>query len=161
MKDVPIPRSRTPIGPNGPGQAGTRIVPFGPEACGHAVCLTPASRHTEVPFRELRTPPWPSWSQGSNEKDASLGGKACGHRVASTQAMRAEGAPLRGSREAMRPHRRADEPGGLQRSTKRATIVLYVAIPECGCTGSPDPPKPEKSWPLSSQVWPILNAGDP
>jgi hypothetical protein len=52
---------------------------------------------------------------------------------------RGEGAPLRGFARGMRPHRRADGAGGLQRSTKRATIVLCVASPECGCTGSPDP----------------------
>src|ERR1700722_10327092 len=82
MKDVPVPRSRTPIGPHGYGQAGTRIDhgPGGPWPCGLMGAGEPAQGTT---LSRVADTHGPSWARGNDEKDASLLGKACGHRVGS------------------------------------------------------------------------------
>src|SRR5580698_3405245 len=99
MKDVPIPRSWTPIGPHGHGHAarGCALWPGGLWPCGLLDTRKQAHGGTLSPVADT---PWPSWSQGNDEKDASLGGKTCGHRVASTPASEGKAHRFADSREA-------------------------------------------------------------
>src|SRR5580698_9413620 len=82
MKDVPAPRSRTPIGPHGYGQAGTRIDPWARRLwpCG---LVDTAKQAQGTTLSRVADTHGPSWARGNDEKDASLPGKACGRRVAS------------------------------------------------------------------------------
>src|SRR5580698_3934921 len=85
--------------------------PMGLEACGHAAWWTPASRLKEPRLRESPTPMGPHGHEETTRRMRRSGkGLRPSGRIDSGK--RREGAPLRGSRPAMRPHRRADQPGG-------------------------------------------------
>ena len=82
MKDVPVPRSRTPIGPHGCGQAGTRIYPW----AGRPVAMRPDG-HRQAGTRNhpfaSRGHPRALMGTRKRREGCVARGKACRHRVGS------------------------------------------------------------------------------
>src|ERR1700722_20107970 len=82
MKDVPVPRSRTPIGPHGYGQGGTRIDPW----ARRPVAMRPDGHRRagtrNHPFAS-RGHPWALMGTRKRREGCVALGKALGHRVGS------------------------------------------------------------------------------
>jgi hypothetical protein len=146
------PAMRTPIGPHGYGQAGTRICPWArrPMAMrpdGHRQAGT-----RNHPFAS-RGHPWALMGTEETTRRMHRSGKGLRPSGRIDSGKRREGAPLRGSRQAMRPHRRADPPEGSSDFRRRprplvrfdtviggrAVIVRPVArlAPRAGRRGPP------------------------
>ena len=127
MKDVPIPRSRTPIGPHAHGQADTRMCPLAQRP----VAMRPDGHQQagirKYPFASCG-PPWALMVPRKRRDGCIARGKGLRPSGRIDSSERGEGAPLPGSREPMRPHRRADEPEGSS-DRRRGPLPSVSSIP--------------------------------
>ena len=153
MKDVPVPRSRTPIGPHGCGQAGTRIYPW----ARRPVAMRPDG-HRQAGTRNHpfagRGHPWALMGTRKRREGCVARGQGLRPSGRIDSGKRREGAPLRGSRQAMRPHRRADSAGGLQRFPKKAapSVRFDTVIGGRALRDRPDAPTRSARWASGSAV---------
>ena len=113
--------SRTPIGPHGCGQAGTRIYPWArrPWPCG--LMDTGEQSQGTTPSRVADTH-GPSWARGNDEKDASLGERPA---AIGSDRFREVTGRCTASRVAPghAPSSTRRSAGGLQRSPKKAAAL--------------------------------------
>jgi hypothetical protein len=137
MKDVPVPRSRTPTWPHGCGQAGTRIYPW----ARRPLAMRPDGHRRagtrNHPFAS-RGHPWALMGTRKRREGCVAQGKGLRPSDRIDSGKRREGAPLRGSRQAVRPHRRPDQPEGSSDSRRRPpplvrfdTLIGGRAVLDC------------------------------
>jgi hypothetical protein len=129
-----MPRSRAPIGPHGPGQAGSRMCPL----ARRPVAMRPDGHQQagtrKYPFASCGHP-WAVMVTRKRREGCIARGKGLRPSDRMDPSERGEGATPRGSREAMRPHRRADEPEGSS-DRRRGPLPSVSSIPSS--TGEPN-----------------------
>ena len=133
MKDVPIPRSRTSIGPHGRGHAVTRMCPLARRPVAMRPDGHPQAGARRYPFASCGHP-WALRVPRKRREGCIARGQGLRPSGRIDSSERGECAPLRGSREAMRPHRRADEPEASS-DRRRRPLPSVSSIPSS--TGEP------------------------